>query len=536
MSAIFVKMPAGDPERRRAEGLPDREADEARPRVLPGDEEEDAQHQEELHADEQHPDAHPRLERDGVDRQRPAREAGERRPRVREGVDPHAEPRDPVAPADPDEAEEEDDQDAHGLEPEQDAEVEDDDEPDEDLEDQDELALGHEIRLARLVDQLRDLPHRRVDGQVLDAPEDDEPEDEPQDAHDEPAEEERPPVHAHQLDRPDVGHPEAGLAARPREARRPPPPAPRSARAPGSAPPAGPARPRADREPAAAPRGGGRTNSTSRSCRGLLKRKDAVRVGRRPANSIAEPTLPGPGAGHGRRPLPGRGRRGYDEAVTDEARERRPERVARRATGRRVAGQSRAALLLAHVPADRPRALAGRDASGVPGAPLVASRLPSAPVGTRRRRMIDDLLRDPAGAAADAPPHGPRAAPGRHRPRGRARLGGRPPGRPDGAPRGAAHAQSAPAHRPAGRAGVRARRLRVGAARPGQRAEPPAARPRHGLCRRRRAALELRRRLRRPRSARPHQPARGARRSSPGRWRGCSATSTRSISASRSST
>ena len=203
---------AGDPEGRRAEGLPDREADEARPGVLAGDEQEDAQHQEELHADEEHPDAHPGLERDRVDRQRPPREAGERRPRVREGVDPHAEPGDAVAPADADEAEQENDHDPHGLEPEEDAEVEDDDEPDEDLEDQDELALRHQIRLARLVDQLRDLPHGRVHGQVLDAPEDDEPEDQPQDAHDQPAEEERPPVHAHERDRPDIGHAQAGLA------------------------------------------------------------------------------------------------------------------------------------------------------------------------------------------------------------------------------------------------------------------------------------------------------------------------------------
>jgi hypothetical protein len=43
--------------------------------------------------------------------------------------------------------------------------------------------------------------------------EDDEAEDEPEDAHDEPAEEERPAVHPHQVDRADVGHPEAGLAA-----------------------------------------------------------------------------------------------------------------------------------------------------------------------------------------------------------------------------------------------------------------------------------------------------------------------------------
>ena len=73
---------------------------------------------------------------------------------------------------------------SHRLEPEEDAEVEDDDEPDEDLEDEEELALRDQIRLAGLVDQLRDLPHRRVDGQGLDALEDDEPEDQAQYAHD----------------------------------------------------------------------------------------------------------------------------------------------------------------------------------------------------------------------------------------------------------------------------------------------------------------------------------------------------------------
>src|SRR2546422_1468339 len=58
--------PAGNPEGGGTERLADREADEARSRVVPRDKEQDAEHQEQLDADEQHPDAHPGLERDRV--------------------------------------------------------------------------------------------------------------------------------------------------------------------------------------------------------------------------------------------------------------------------------------------------------------------------------------------------------------------------------------------------------------------------------------------------------------------------------------
>src|SRR5437879_4616895 len=132
---------SGDPEGGGAERLADREADEARPCVIPWDEEQDAEHQEQLDADEQHADAHPSLERDRVQGERLALEGGERSARVRERVDPHPEPGHAVAPADPDEAEEQDDQHLHRLELQQHAEIEDDDDPDERLEDQEELSL-----------------------------------------------------------------------------------------------------------------------------------------------------------------------------------------------------------------------------------------------------------------------------------------------------------------------------------------------------------------------------------------------------------
>ena len=100
----------------------------------------------------------PALQRDRVDRERLAAQAGERGARVGEGVDADAEPRHAVAAGDADQAEEQDDRDLRiGVELLQHAEVEHHDHADEDLEDQDELALRDQIGLARLVNQLGDL-------------------------------------------------------------------------------------------------------------------------------------------------------------------------------------------------------------------------------------------------------------------------------------------------------------------------------------------------------------------------------------------
>jgi hypothetical protein len=103
---------------------------------------------------EQHADGHAGLERNGVDRIGLALEAGEGGARVGEGVDPDAEPRHAVAAGDADQAEEQDDEHARGLEVEQKPEVQDHDDADEHFEEQDELALGDQVSLARLVDQL----------------------------------------------------------------------------------------------------------------------------------------------------------------------------------------------------------------------------------------------------------------------------------------------------------------------------------------------------------------------------------------------
>ena len=126
------------------------------------------QHHHQLDADEQHADAHARLERDGVDRVGLAPQAGEGGARVGEGVDPDAEPGHAVAAGDADQREQQDHRAPFaGSKCRQDAEVDDDDGADEHLEQQDELALGDEVGLAGLVDQLGDLLHRLVHGQVL---------------------------------------------------------------------------------------------------------------------------------------------------------------------------------------------------------------------------------------------------------------------------------------------------------------------------------------------------------------------------------
>ncbi len=146
---------AGDPEGRRAKRLANRETNEARPGVVARNEQQDAQHQQELDADQQHPDAHAGAERNGVNGIRHALETGERRPRVRERVHPDAEPGDAVAAADPDQTEEQNDHDLHRVHVLEHAKVKHHDHADEELEDQDELALRDQVGLARLVNQLR---------------------------------------------------------------------------------------------------------------------------------------------------------------------------------------------------------------------------------------------------------------------------------------------------------------------------------------------------------------------------------------------
>ncbi len=204
---------AGDPQGRRAERFTDGEADEARTGVVARDEQQDAQHHEQLDADEEHADAHAGAQRDRVDRIRHALEAGERGARVGEGVDADPEPGDAVTAADPDQAEEKNDGDLDGVHVLQDAEVEHHDDADERFENEDELALGHQIGLAGLVNELGDLEHRAMHRQVLQLREDHHAERQPEQADEEPDHEQRPAVDALKRRLAEVRKYQVGLAA-----------------------------------------------------------------------------------------------------------------------------------------------------------------------------------------------------------------------------------------------------------------------------------------------------------------------------------
>jgi hypothetical protein len=159
---------AGDAQRRGAERLADREAEEARARLLGRHPEQDREHHQQLDADQQHADAHARLERDLVDRERLALERGERRAAVRERVHADAEPRHAVRAEDAQHREREDGEHADGVQVLQEAEVVDDAGADEELEHHEQLALLQEVGLARLVDGVAHVEHRLVRRHPLD--------------------------------------------------------------------------------------------------------------------------------------------------------------------------------------------------------------------------------------------------------------------------------------------------------------------------------------------------------------------------------
>jgi molecular chaperone DnaK len=91
---------AGDAQRRRAEALADGETDEARTGVVPRHEQQDAEHDQELDADEHRADGHAGAQRNGVDGIGPATQTRKGASGVGQGVDPHAKPSHPGAAGD----------------------------------------------------------------------------------------------------------------------------------------------------------------------------------------------------------------------------------------------------------------------------------------------------------------------------------------------------------------------------------------------------------------------------------------------------
>ena len=112
------------------------------------------------------PNAHTGLQRDVAHGERLPLEAGKRRPRIGQRVDPDAVPGHAVTAGDANQAEEHDDGDSREGKTDH-RKIRDDDGADEQLENEQEFALLHQVGLARLVDQLRDVGHRAVDRQPL---------------------------------------------------------------------------------------------------------------------------------------------------------------------------------------------------------------------------------------------------------------------------------------------------------------------------------------------------------------------------------
>src|SRR5262249_7865872 len=146
---------AGHPKRRGAQRFADGEPDEAGSREVPRKEQQDAEHDQQLDADQDHPDAHARAQRNRVARIRLPAQAGEGGPRVRERVDPDPVPGHAIAARDADDTEQKNDDYLDDFQLLKIAEVENDDNADEYLEDEKKLALGQQIGFAGLPDQLR---------------------------------------------------------------------------------------------------------------------------------------------------------------------------------------------------------------------------------------------------------------------------------------------------------------------------------------------------------------------------------------------
>ena len=147
-------------QRGRAQRFADCKSDEARARKAARNEEQNAEHQEQFDADQQHPDAHAGLQRNVVAGIRLASKTCKRGARVRERIHADAKPRHQVTAADSDQAENQNDGHAVQLQMPQKIKIENDRRADKDFKDQQEFALREEIRLTCLVDQFGNLLHR----------------------------------------------------------------------------------------------------------------------------------------------------------------------------------------------------------------------------------------------------------------------------------------------------------------------------------------------------------------------------------------
>src|SRR5262249_29075792 len=142
-----------------------------------GDEEQNAQHQEQLNADQKHSDAHSCFHRNVVAGIRLAPEACKGGARVCERVHADSEPSNGITSSYSNQTENQNDDNSVEFKMLKKTEVKDDRSADEDFQDHQEPALCLKICLAGLVNEFGDFPHRGMNRQVLEFSVDVQPED-----------------------------------------------------------------------------------------------------------------------------------------------------------------------------------------------------------------------------------------------------------------------------------------------------------------------------------------------------------------------
>ena len=165
------KDAAGDAQRGSAKRFANGESDEARTGEIARNEQQNEEHHHQLDADQHHADAHAGLQRRAVNRIGFAAQGSERRARIGKRIDTNAEPRHAVTARNPDQTENQNNRqsDRNRLHRGKPAKVHNDHDRDKHPQNQQEFSLRNEIGFAGLVNQLGDIPHGLVNGQVFQA-------------------------------------------------------------------------------------------------------------------------------------------------------------------------------------------------------------------------------------------------------------------------------------------------------------------------------------------------------------------------------
>ncbi len=173
---------AGKTKHRSAERFANRKSYETWPGVAARNEQDDAEHQQQLDRDQHHADAHTRLERDTECAIRIATQRSIGGSRIRQRIHADTKPRHKVAARHSQNAEPENNDHFQGAEVEQHGEVRQDHNRNEGPEEQEELTLVDQIGLAGLPNQLRHFQHGLMRGHFLQMEVNDQAEDHSQNA------------------------------------------------------------------------------------------------------------------------------------------------------------------------------------------------------------------------------------------------------------------------------------------------------------------------------------------------------------------